>query len=73
MKRKYEFKEFSERLAKAIYDSGKSQHEVGKACGLAKNSIYQYTDGTSLPNAYVLALLCTVLNVSANYLLFGDK
>lgn len=73
MKRKYEFKEFAERLALAIYNSGKSQLEVGKACGLTKNSIYQYTDGTSLPNAYVLAVLCAVLNVSADYLLFGDK
>lgn len=73
MKRKYEFKEFADRLSKAIYDSGKSQNEVGKACGLAKNSIYQYTEGSSLPNAFVLAVLCAVLNVSADYLLFGDK
>ena len=73
MKRKYEFNEFAERLSRAIYDSGKSQLEVGKACGLSKNSIYQYTEGTSLPNAFVLAVLCAVLNVSADYLLFGDK
>lgn len=73
MKRKYEFKEFADRLSQAIYNAGKSQLEVGKACGLPKNSIYQYTDGTSLPNAYVLAVLCAVLNVSADHLLFGDK
>ena len=73
MKRKYEFKEFADRLSRAIYDSGKSQRAVGMACGICEGSIYQYTEGTSLPNAYVLAMLFAVVGVSADYLLFGDK
>ena len=73
MNKNYDFMEFAYRLSDAIYESGKTQKEIGIECGLSKSEIYKYTAGIRLPNVYVLSILCAVLNVSADYLLFGVK
>ncbi len=62
---------FSERLAQAVFDSGLSNTEISRRIGRERKSIYGYMRGDVQPDAYVLAKLCVILNVSADYLLFG--
>lgn len=63
----------NERLKEAINQSGLNCVEIGKRVGLERKSIYAYRDGDTYPNAMILAKLCVVLNVSADYLLFGKE
>ena len=62
---------FSERLRQAIYDSGMTCIEISRRIERERKSIYGYMRGDVQPDAYTMARLCTVLNVSADYLLFG--
>ena len=39
--------------------------------GIGKKSIYKYINGETMPNSVILARLCKVLNVSADWILFG--
>lgn len=62
---------FSERLRQAIFDSGMNCVEISKHIDRERKSIYGYMRGDVQPDAYTIAKLCVVLNVSADYLLFG--
>ena len=63
---------FSERLRQAIFDSGMNCVEISRNIDRERKSIYGYMHGDVQPDAYTIAKLCVVLNVSADYLLF-DK
>ena len=62
---------FPDRLAKAIYDSGISCVEICRRSGgrMERKSIYSWRFGDTTPNATQLMYLCTVVNVSADWLL----
>lgn len=62
---------FPERLNQAIYDRGLTKAGVAREIGVDRKSIILYTYGESTPDVTVLRRLCTVLNVSADYLIFG--
>lgn len=64
---------FSDRLARAIYDSGLTCTEIANRVGCERKSIYAYRDNESNPDVFTVASLCCVLGVSADYLLFGKK
>ena len=62
---------FPERLAQAIYDSGLNCCQICDRTGhkIERKSIYSWRSGDTTPNATHLMYLCTVLNVSADWLL----
>lgn len=62
---------FSERLKEKKDESGLTCNEISKRIGRERKSIYGYMRGDVQPDTYTLAKLCVVLNVSADYLLFG--
>lgn len=64
---------FADRLSRAIYESGLNCTEIANRVGCDRKSIYSYRDNESNPDVFVVAKLCCVLGVSADYLLFGKK
>lgn len=49
---------------------GMTQQELADACGLSKNTVYNYENGKFEPTKENLALLANVLGVLENDLLF---
>lgn len=66
-------KGFPERLNKAIGKADLSIYDICQRSGIGRTTIYNWLNGISCPNIIYLAQLCKVLNVSADYLLFGKK
>lgn len=64
---------FGERLREAVFASGMSTYEIEKRYGLNHSNINEYMLETMAPTVPNLATLCTVLHVSADYLLFGKR
>lgn len=64
---------FPDRLAEAIKTSGLTCAQISKIVGRNRKMIYDYKNGHHSPDAVVLAKLCKLLNVSADWLLFGEK
>lgn len=62
---------FSERLRAAIKEN--EMYYVNVARKINKKTLASYLNGDTCPNAVNLARLCRVLNVSADYLLFGKN
>lgn len=56
-----------DRIDEEIYKQNKSKSQVAKNCKFDRKTLYGYSN-LSLP---YFARLCTELNVSADYLLFG--
>lgn len=69
--RVFDAEEFSLRLQCAIVDLG-SHSQVAMACGLPKPTLESYLYQRTSPGAPQIALLCKGLNVSADWLLFGE-
>lgn len=64
---------FGERLREAIYKSGYNTSQLEQLCNVNHTSISRYMTEDMAPSAWTLASLCKVLNVSADYLLFGKE
>lgn len=64
---------FPDRLNTAIHDKNYSRKYVAMRVGLERKSIYTYVWGDSMPDVLTLARLCKLLDVSADYLLFGEE
>lgn len=64
---------FSDRLNQILYDRNISAQKLAKLVGMERKTVYTWTNGYSMPNSLILARICKVLNVSADYLLFGEK
>lgn len=62
----------SERLNIALGKSGLTIREVCKRTQYSERNFYELLNG-STPSVQTLAGLCKALNVSADYLLFGDE
>lgn len=63
---------FADRLNRAISDKGISKKKLGALIGCDRRTVYEWCWGDTMPNALLLARMCKVLNVSADYLLFGE-
>ena len=64
---------FQERLTQAVFNSGLSLSEIERRSGVSHSSLSAYMTRDYSPTAFSLASLCRVLNVSADYLLFGKR
>lgn len=64
---------FTDRLDEKIYESGLQIKQVASRCGISRNTLYDIINGYTMPNACVLAKMCKVLHVSADYMLFGEE
>ena len=57
-----------ERINDEIYIQGKTKKDIAERCGFERK-VLSGDNNLSIP---ILALLCKELNVSADYLLFGE-
>lgn len=57
------------RIRALIADSGATQNQIAKEIGVTRQSISQYCDGSTVPNADKLLKLAQYFSVSADYLL----
>lgn len=64
---------FADRLEQTLYDKDMSKKRLGELVGVGRSTVYSWCWGDVMPNSLVLARICTVLNVSADYLLFGER
>ena len=64
---------FAERLNQALYERNISGQKLAKLVGMERKTVYMWTNGDVMPNSLILERICKVLNVSADYLLFGEK
>lgn len=64
---------FSNRLCEAIWSKQLTKKYVAEQIGVERKALYSYADGSTVPNAVILAKLCVVLGVSADWLLFGKE
>lgn len=69
----YQAEDFSSRLHDAYIKSGLEVTEISNRTKIARSSVYGYMYYGTTPNITALAKLCTVLGVSADYLLFGKE
>lgn len=64
---------FADRLQQAIYDKEISKKKLAELIGCDRRSVYEWCWGNTMPNSLLLARMCKVLNVSVDYLLFGER
>ena len=64
---------FTHRLNQAVYHSGMTQAEIAERLGLSRQCVINYMTGKSVMNAAVLASIGTLLDVSTDWLLYGDS
>lgn len=63
---------FLERLEDEIYKQNRTKKDIAKQCGFDRKILIRYCGHDNICLPY-FARLCSVLNVSADYLLFGKK
>lgn len=63
---------FGGRLYKKIEEIYGTQKEFAKVAGICRPALLLYIKNERHPNTLVLAEICKALNVSADYLLFGE-
>lgn len=61
--------DFWERVDDTIYFQGRNKKEVAEKCGFDRKNLIERRNMSTL----FLAILCKELNVSADYLLFGNE
>lgn len=64
---------FRKRLCDLWLLSGLTQTEIARRIGYERKSIAAWINGDCVPNILALARICSVFNVSADYLLFGKE
>ena len=64
---------FGGRLYKKIKEKYGCRYYFEQATGLARETIKSYCLNKRHPNTVILEMLCRTLDVSADYLLFGEK
>ena len=64
---------FQHRLGQAYYHSGLTQLELAARLGASRPTVAHYLNGDSVPDAYALARLGIILDVSTDWLLYGDR
>lgn len=69
----YPLRGFDERLRELWLMSGLTQKQIAQCIGYERKTVRAWIYGDCTPNALALARLCSVFNVSADYLLFGKE
>ena len=64
---------FNERLKKVRSERGFTSKEMARALGVASSSYSQYENGKREPDVAKIKAISDILNVSADYLLFGGS
>lgn len=64
---------FVDRLNDTLYATELSKAQLAKKIKVSRTTAFNYFDGISEPPASVLGKMCKILNVSADYLLFGKQ
>ncbi len=57
---------------RSLFDLHGGPTEVARKCGINASTADSYFRGTSLPGALALTCLCIGLDVSSDWLLFGE-
>lgn len=65
--------DFATRLGRAIYRKGISQRELAERVGVSPATISYWCNNGNWMSTKYLADTCRVLEVSADWLLFGEK
>ena len=65
--------EFGERVREARCRAGLTQDKLARAVGVAKNMVSYWENGHKMPGLLNIYKLTQVLNVSADYLVFGEE
>ena len=61
------------RINQEIYDQKKTKKDIAAQCGFDRRVLVGYDDKCTNIHLIYFARLCKALNVSADYLLFGEK
>ena len=64
---------FGERLRNLRVSSGLTHREISEKTGISSGNFSKYESGKVKPSVEVLALLCQLFNVSADWFLFGEE
>jgi len=62
-----------ERIIRARKEMGLDQAQLAKLVGSSKNALGRWERGQSMPGAKFVLALCSVLHVSADWLIFGQR
>lgn len=63
--------EIGDRLTELRADRGYTQRSVSAIIGIAESTIVSWEHGLHMPSAVLLAKLCKLYKVSADYIIFG--
>ncbi len=63
----------NERLMELVKNSIYTQKELAEKAGVTEAAMSHYLNGTRCPRPTVLAKLASLLNVSVDYLIYGDN
>lgn len=66
-------KGFIERMEQKVDEKQITYKDLAQQCGVGVRTINDYRNGVTIPNITVLSKMCIVLDVSADYLLFGNN
>lgn len=64
---------FADRLSKSMKTKNINNTKLAEMIGMERKAVSMWVNGYSMPNSLILARMCKVLNVSADYLLFGKR
>jgi transcriptional regulator with XRE-family HTH domain len=76
MKKKYndnEFGKLGDRIEQSRRNADLTQYQLSKKLGISQKNISKYENNESVPNALIIRDLARVLEVTADYLLFGQE
>jgi transcriptional regulator with XRE-family HTH domain len=76
MKKKYndnEFGELGNRIEQSRRNSNLTQYQLAKKLGISQKNISKYENNESVPNGLIIRDLARILEVTADYLLFGQE
>lgn len=69
----YTLSGFSERLSSAMAIRKINNTELAKMLEIDRKTVSSWVNGYNTPNCVILAELCMILRLSANWLLFGKE
>ncbi len=65
--------DFARRLRECMKAKGYTGYRLAKEMGIDIRRLLCWTKGRNYPQLYCLGMLCNILDVSADYLLFGKE
>ena len=71
MRDNYSPEGLTERLNKLCNESELTQNQIADQIGVKRLALHRWREGARTPSALMVARLCKLFGVSADYLLFG--